>query len=325
MPEGNVAVIIPVYNAAAFLGETLRSALTQSYPATEIIVVDDGSTDHSLQIAHTCARGDSRVQVLQQSQRGPSAARNRGIAESRSDLIAPLDADDLWRPTKLERQVQAMRTGGSRIGLVYTWFALIDDKGRVRSTGHRPMSCGEVFRECCRRNIVGNGSGALMRKSAILECGGYDEHLRGCEDYKLYTAIAERYLFGIVPEHLTGYRQTNHNLTSDIDMIRQSADLVLAELEKRHPEMRREIRQHKRELCHWLLRRGASAQDLGGVLRALRAIWKLGWLYALRSFATLPKDLRDEQLAAKAIADQGSGCKGDGQISPYFLADCQLT
>ncbi len=306
-----MSVVIPVYNARSFLADALSSARNQSYRQIEIIVIDDGSDDGSVELAQEHAQEDKRVRVLRQPRRGPSAARNAGIAQARGALIAPLDADDLWRPTKIERQVAAMRQGGDRVGLVYTWFALIDEDGRVRSTGHRPTSAGEVLRDCCRRNLVGNGSGALMRRSAILECGGYDESLHGSEDLKLYTAIAERYQYAVVTEHLTGYRQTNRNLTSDVDMIRRSTELVLAQLARRHPELELEIRGHKRDLYHWLLRRGLAARRWKATLVVTRSLWDLDWLFALRSLAGLPKDLT----AGWRISNTGGPA---GQ--PYFLA-----
>jgi glycosyltransferase involved in cell wall biosynthesis len=300
VPDETVAVVVPLYNAARYLDKALLSALNQTYPPAEIIVVDDGSTDNSLQIATERSRRDSRIRLLQQAHRGPGAARNMAIAQARSELIAPLDADDLWQPTKLERQVEILRQGGASVGLVYTWFARIDGSGNIRSTGHRPMASGEVLRDCCRSNLVGNGSGALMRKSAILECGGYDESLPGCEDYKLYVAIAERYRFALVPEHLTGYRQTNENLTSNVAMMLRSADIVLSDLKQRHPEMASPIREHRLELCHWLLRRGFLARDFSAALRVFRAMWRIDRSYALRSLATLPKDLAGFDRSSRA-------------------------
>jgi glycosyltransferase involved in cell wall biosynthesis len=291
MSDESIAVIVPVHNAAAFLADALRSALGQTYPATEIIVVDDGSTDASPDIARRFARGDSRIRVLHQDQRGPSAARNLGIDASLSALIAPLDADDLWRPTKLERQILAMRSAGHQTALVYTWFALIDEEGIVLSLGHQPMFQGRVLRECYRRNIVGNGSGALMRRAAVVECGGYDELLQGCEDYQLYTAIAERYEFAVVPEHLTGYRQTKNNLTSQTGLILSSAGSVLAELQQRHPEFENELRENMLDICHWLMRRAALAADLKALMRVTVAMWQVSPGAAVRSLALIPVDL----------------------------------
>ena len=101
-----ISVVIPCYNAAPFLRETLESVFVQTYPPLEIIVVDDGSTDESAVIAESFG---SPVRVIRQENQGESVARNRGIEEAGGDWVAFLDADDLWLPNKLERQIQVLR------------------------------------------------------------------------------------------------------------------------------------------------------------------------------------------------------------------------
>ena len=114
-----VSVIIPAFNAGESLRETLESAARQSWQHLEIIIVDDGSTDQTARIAADFCAADERAKLISQSNHGVSAARNRGIAETRGAWIAPLDADDLWHPEKVERQLAAARAnpdaGGSFI------------------------------------------------------------------------------------------------------------------------------------------------------------------------------------------------------------------
>ena len=129
--EDAVTAIIPAYNAEATLDETLRSVRAQTHRALEILVVDDGSRDGTPAIALAHAAADPRVRLIRQGNAGVAAARNRGIEEARAALVAPVDADDLWAPTKIERQVAALRRGGPRVALVYTWSALIDRESRV--------------------------------------------------------------------------------------------------------------------------------------------------------------------------------------------------
>lgn len=314
-----VSVIIPAHNAAGTLAETLRSARAQTYTPLEIIVVDDGSTDLTQEIAHRQAEKDARIRVFAQRQRGPGAARNLGIHAAKGVLIAPLDADDLWRPSKIERQVAAIQAGGERVGLAYTWFALIDVKGRILSTGHRPTQSGDVLQACCRGNLIGNGSGALMRKSAILECGGYDETLEGCEDWKLYTSIAERYRYAVVPEHLTGYRQSNHNLTSDVAMIRRSAELVLEQFAHRYPQFEQELREMKCDLYHWLLRRGLQAYRLSQTLQIALALWRFDRRFAFRSLLALPLDWLRSQRPMHEPQARRKGARA--ALPSYFLVN----
>ena len=125
-----VSVVVPVYNGAATLDETLSSVRGQTWKALEIIVVDDGSTDRSVDIAAEHVRQDSRVQIVKQANAGVAAARNLGIALARSQYIAPVDADDLWAPDKIELQMAEIQEAGETMGLVYTWFIIIDDKSR---------------------------------------------------------------------------------------------------------------------------------------------------------------------------------------------------
>src|SRR5262245_55521841 len=130
-PNPKVSVLLPVYNAERYLAETLDSALAQTHPNLEVIVIDDGSVDRSRAIAEARAERDPRVRVITKTNGGVAAARNRAIAEASGDLIAPLDADDLWSATKIERQVKRMRDGGDAVGLVYSWWAWMDERGRV--------------------------------------------------------------------------------------------------------------------------------------------------------------------------------------------------
>src|ERR1700752_536565 len=131
-PESSarIGVIIPVYNGAQTIGATIESVLAQSYRDFEVIVIDDGSTDATRSIL---ACFGSRITVLKQSNKGFCAARNAGIALCKSDLIALLDADDLWLPTKLEKSL-AVITQSPEIALVYTNVINQDSEGRDLGT-----------------------------------------------------------------------------------------------------------------------------------------------------------------------------------------------
>src|SRR4051812_12704913 len=102
------SVIIPIYNAEQYIAETLLSALAQTHRNIEIIVVDDGSTDGSAAVVKLIAASDARVRLISQPNRGVAHARNCAIAEAQGEFIAPLDADDLWHPKKIERQIAAI-------------------------------------------------------------------------------------------------------------------------------------------------------------------------------------------------------------------------
>lgn len=281
-----VSIIVPAYNAAATLDETLRSIRSQTHREIEILVVDDGSEDATGEIAQRHAEQDPRLRLISQENAGVAAARNRGIAESRGEIIAPVDADDLWAPDKIERQLRALRRGGERVGLVYTWYAHIDADGNVRGMV-RPMESGDVLELICLGNFVGNGSSALMRKSAVLEAGGYDPSLRarkaqGCEDFLLYFRIAEKHHFALVADSLTGYRQLPDNMSSDHCQMHRSWAIVAQEMHERHPELSREITAGGIRFTCWLLERALYTRRWRHVLRLTLVL--LGPQMALHAF-----------------------------------------
>jgi glycosyltransferase involved in cell wall biosynthesis len=258
-----VSVIVPAYNAAKTIDETLMSVRSQSWRDLEIIVVDDGSTDDTRERAERHAAEDARVRVIRQPNGGVAAARNRGVAEAAGDLVAPVDADDLWRPTKIEKQLVSLRAAGEAVALVYTWFATIDEAGRIIAQDNSSDEEGNVLRRMCMGNLVGNGSSPLMRKQAVVEAGGYDSSLRaqgaeGCEDLKLYFTIAECHRFAVVREHLTGYRWTPENMSSDGRKMLRSYDLVMDPLRAKYPQYMAEFEWGRTFLIGWLFDRAVK-------------------------------------------------------------------
>jgi glycosyltransferase involved in cell wall biosynthesis len=267
-----VTVIIPAFNAAGTIDETLRSVRSQTHRRLEILVVDDGSEDITPQIVLRHADEDPRIQLIQQPRAGVAAARNQGIAAATSSFVAPIDADDLWYPDKIERQLAALHQGGEAVALVYAWSAMIDQHSRIIGYSPRPRYTGMVLDDILRGNFCGNGSCALMRKQAIIEAGGYDTSLRarsaqGCEDFLLYFRIAARHEFAVVPDHLTGYRWTATSMSADVLQMLRSWDLVSEEMCGRYPERASMIRAHRVYFLSHLYDRGLSARRWAAALR----------------------------------------------------------
>ncbi len=172
-----VSVVVPCFNAARTLSRTLQSAQQQTYQNLEIIIIDDGSTDSTYEIATQFAAHEPRAHVIRQPTGGVAAARNSEIAQARGEFVAPLDADDLWASHKIECQVKKIQ-GDSSTGLVYAWFDNINDDDEIIPGGSRARYEGFVLPELCAIDFVGNGSNPLMRTSAVREVGGYDPELR---------------------------------------------------------------------------------------------------------------------------------------------------
>lgn len=273
-----VSAIVPAFNAEQTIDRTLLSVRAQTHSELEIIVVDDGSTDGTVARVYAHAAQDLRVRLVLQPNGGVAAARNRGIAESRAEFVAPVDADDLWHPDKIARQFAVMDEHHD-VALVATAYCVIDEHDRVIKEfgGEAPVKTD--FRGLCRRNFIGNGSSALMRRSVVEQAGGYDPSLRsqggqGCEDLKLYLQIAERSNIAFLRDPLTAYRRGPGNMSADAAQMVRSLDMVADEFCSRHPELRQCFNEHRVHMLCWLINgslrslRFAKAARLGGNLIA---------------------------------------------------------
>jgi glycosyltransferase involved in cell wall biosynthesis len=197
-----ISVVIPCYNGARFLRETLESVARQTYPADEVIVVDDGSTDASAAVA---ASFGPPVRVLRQANQGESVARNNGIAAAAGDWIALLDADDLWAPTKLERQVQAVADSPHDLVCVYTDF--------YRHPTGEKVACDQLGRNQDKpfpriQFLVEwfiQPSTALLRRDVCL-AERFPETIRLGEDVIFFAQVYRHGRIHRIPECLTGYR-----------------------------------------------------------------------------------------------------------------------
>jgi glycosyltransferase involved in cell wall biosynthesis len=227
-----VSVVVPAFNAGATIQETLNSISDQTYDTLEVVVVDDGSTDDTANIVRRHGLRDPRVRLVTKANGGVASARNEGIKLTRGEFIAFVDADDLWHPTKIQKQVAALLSAGTETALVYSPFRSIDAKGRVFASPHKYGVSGWVIHRHFRSNIVGNGSSLLVRRHVLEELGGFDSSLRdmgaeGCEDLLLQLRIAKRYRFAEVAEYLVGYRRSPGNMSSNEEQMTRSGLLAV--------------------------------------------------------------------------------------------------
>ena len=281
-----VSVIVPAWNAEDTLGETLASVASQTYPNIEIVIVDDGSTDGTAAVAEQFCATEPGARLIRQPNRGVAAARNAAIAVAGGEFIAPIDADDVWHPEKLERQVARMLGGGDDVGLVYNWSRIIDEQGRVVAPSWGVGVEGGVLAEHLKLNFIGNGSTSLIRSSVLREFQ-YSSALRnegneGCEDFLLQLQIASKWRFACVPAFLTGYRlragamsgDFRRMLRSHIQMYRTLSNWLPAEY---RPEIRRQLGRQLAALAVTEVRRGRILHGLGSLASALRssAPWAL--------------------------------------------------
>ncbi len=241
-----VSVIIAAYNAAEFIEETCRSVMRQTYGALEVIVVDDGSTDSTAAVIDALSAADPRIRLLRQSNLGVAAARNRAIAAASGEYIAPLDADDVWDPTKLARQVARLDEAGPGAGMAYCWWAWIDVNGTVLDRSPFWRIEGDVLERLVEVNFTGSASVPLFRRATLEAVGGYDSGLRdkgaqGCEDWDLAMRVAARFQVVAVPAMLVGYRRRGDSMSAGCDTMWRSQVEVLAALVAREPSLSPEV------------------------------------------------------------------------------------
>ena len=200
-----VSVVIPTYNYGRFIKEAIDSVLKQSWPAIEVVVVDDGSTDETRSVVESF---DGRVRYLKQENAGVCAARNRGVSESKGDLIAFLDADDMWEPAKVEKQL-AKFDADPEIGLVHCGLREFDSETSETVSTRVEGQEGSVADELLlweRPAVNVSGSSVMVRREVFDAVGGFDEQLKVGEDWDFCYRIARKYKIGFVREPLVNYR-----------------------------------------------------------------------------------------------------------------------
>ena len=223
-----VSVVIPAFNAAKFLTGSIPSVLAQTWTDFEVIVVNDGSTDTTVECVQSFE--DPRVRLVTQANRGLAGARNGGIRAARGAYIAFLDADDLWHPQKLEHHVTHLRSQ-SDVGVSYSASALMDDEGRDLRLMQNPKLHGVTARDVFLRNPVGNGSAPVIRRQTLEDIAFaapsgaegewwyFDERFRQSEDIEcwLRIALSTPWRFEGLAKPLTRYRVNAGGLSAALD------------------------------------------------------------------------------------------------------------
>jgi teichuronic acid biosynthesis glycosyltransferase TuaG len=239
-----VSAVLPVYNGERFLAATLESLLAQTYPALEVIAVDDGSTDGSRAILEGYKeRFGGRLTILAIPNSGVSRARNAGVEAAKGLYVAFIDQDDLWAPEKVARQVAALTRSRSRVS--FTNMAVIDAAGRVRSSRVCRFPAGEAvdwFGTVLFDPMVGISS-VMMERALFLEAGGFPAGLRLAEDYALLLEVLSRERPAVVDEDLLRYREHpgSGTFTRTDALVTETLGVLAAWREKR-PEVFRNNR-----------------------------------------------------------------------------------
>lgn len=203
-----VSIVLPAYNCCGFIARTIESVLAQTWRDFELIVIDDGSTDNTLEIVKQYAARDERIKVLTQANSGLAATLNRGIDIAANEWVFRMDNDDLMRPNRLERQM-AFVTEHPELAVASSLIRHIDDENRVIGKDNSRLFTHEAVDKLVAANeLIGFcHPAAVLRKSAVMAVGGYRKQFWPAEDIDLWNRLAEKgYKMLVQPEYLLDYR-----------------------------------------------------------------------------------------------------------------------
>ncbi|MEP2446776.1 MAG: glycosyltransferase [Balneola sp.] len=218
MNKGLVSIITPVYNGQDFLDRSIKSVLAQTYENWELLLIDDGSSDNSVQIIKYYLE-DNRIKLLRnQSNSGIPTTRNKGIENSTGEFIALLDQDDEWLPHKLEKQVNKFLEIDDSFGLIYSNVEVRTDQGILADQKKEiepEASIQSNLELMLSRNLITSPT-AMVKRKALEEVGLFDESIRwGGDDYDLWIRIAHKYKFDYIDEVLCIRHEHQQNYSAD--------------------------------------------------------------------------------------------------------------
>ncbi len=210
-----ISVVIPAYNASKTIVETLNSVLAQTYQNIEIIVVNDGSTDDTVEIVSGFC--EERLQLISQDNGGASTARNRGASCAKGKYLSFLDADDIWMSDKLKEQIEALQANKEAV-VAYSWTKFIDASGKPIVT-MKPSYSGQVYAQLLTGNFLHSGSNILVDRDVFMQIGGFNESMSHRamslgEDYDCFLRLAKIYPFAVVKKPHVWYRIYSGSTTS---------------------------------------------------------------------------------------------------------------
>lgn len=215
MPK--VSIIIPTYNSAKTIEETIASVQQQNFTDWELIIIDDGSQDNTVDVIKNIVEPRLKLFVYQNG--GVGIARNRGIAKAGGKFITFLDADDLWTRDKLSLQIEALEQN-PQAKAVYSWTSYIDEQGKLLFNGTRFYYRGNVFKELLQKNFLLSASNILIDREVLKLVSGFTPEFSYAADWDFYLRLAKNFDFAVVPQYQIFYRQSSNSMSSKIEEMK---------------------------------------------------------------------------------------------------------
>ncbi|MEH2170367.1 MAG: glycosyltransferase [Nostoc sp.] len=231
-PIPKISVIIPTYNNEKTIKYTIQSVLNQTFTDLELIVINDGSEDSTLEVVTKIQ--DSRIKVFSYSNAGGNISRNRGLHHAVGEFVSFLDADDLWTPDKLQSQLKALQENITA-KVAYSWTDYIDENGQFLLSGKRINVNGNGYEKLLLNNFLENGSNPLISKKALITLGGFDESLSAAQDWDMWLRLASNFDFICVPSVQILYRISANSVSSNLVRQEKTCLQVLDRAYKEKP------------------------------------------------------------------------------------------
>ena len=292
MNKPEISVVMPAYNAANYIAESIQSLINQTYSDWELIVVNDGSTDNTVEIINKFT-ADSRIKLISQKNQGVSAARNSGINASRGNYISFLDADDIFMPDNLKLKLEAMKNVPDAD---YVYSDIIDCDSEMKEMkvekGVPAEKINNAILTWQEENIPGLSSNIMVRNSAIKEKGIYfDVNLSNCADryYKILVVSTCKGVY--IPQALTKYRNTPGSMSKNVFLLEHDELYILDRIKEKNiiPEGNARAKIFAKV---YLMLSGSWFKDAGKTAPAIKFAWK--------SFITYPAIIF--KLSGKALS-----------------------
>jgi glycosyltransferase involved in cell wall biosynthesis len=269
-----ISVVIPAYNAESTIQKTVESVQSQTFSDIEIIVINDGSTDRTLDLLENIS--DSRLKIFSYENAGVCAARNRGIFHATGEFISFVDADDWWTPDKLEAQFNALKSH-PEAGVAYSWTFFFYEHAGNKVPGHPAFFEGDVYAALLQENFLASGSNVLARRIAIEQVGEFDSTFPHCADWDYYLRLAAHCKFALVQKHQIIYRQSTTSMTSTkIDGVEKQCLSMLNKAYQSAPAKYQHLKNHS--FC-WIYQYCTQqylqySTDLAGIQTAGQKFWQ---------------------------------------------------
>lgn len=286
--SGLVSVITPTYNRREFIVEAIESVLAQTYPNWQMLIIDDGSTDDSIEVIKPYLK-DERIQYFYQENQGQAFARQQALKKAEGEYVAFLDSDNLWLPERLALGVEALKNN-HRVDVCYGDLITIDEKGQVISTANMKRYSGWIAPLMMRQNFVSMNT-TLIRKHAIDRVGGFRSTVTRGDDYDLYFRIAAESKYLYLAHRLAKYRVMENQISSNKEARFESDLEIIANFTSNYPKAISRIqwlRGMSSRFVNMARYYSSNGEKINGIAFSLKAVlyapWWIGsWRVLLKS------------------------------------------